>query len=385
MKLSTSLLLAPIVLSGSQGQVAAVLDCSVVAKDLDEPVSVCDHFQGIDHDSYINWYETADVASNYPNQVYLLGSDPAAPENGAAIHWRLDEEYVYIAVAARATGWLAFGISEAGGMLGTDMVMFTAARPDELVDAYTGDERYPQIDDCDGNWEMVSSNVDTNGGFIMFETKRLLNTNDPQDKPILDDASTIFAPTRVIAAWGDSEEVGYHGLNRARGSVRFYGTGDDESTFQVSMQSAEGSFEVRAIEYLIPETETYYAHICFSRDDLIDQGVLNGTDSLNVIGWEPIVQAGNEAYVHHFVVGGSTQPFCPPPTEEEMDRANFTEIAYVWAPGEGGLALPDYLGAPLFGDDGFQAYTIEIHYNVSCSRESLFGIQRDHSSLTSDV
>jgi hypothetical protein len=35
----------------------------------------------------------------------------------------------------------------------------------------------------------------------------------------------------------------------------------------------------------------------------------------------------------------------------------------VWAPGDGGFALPDFLGANLFGDDGFQGFTIEIHYD----------------------
>lgn len=376
MKLSTSFFLSSLVLYGSQQQLTATaLNCSVTGKAASDGVhfSTCDHFQGIDVDAYLNWYETSDVSTKYPNQVYIAGSDPEAPENGAAIHWKVDEEYAYLAIAARATGWLAFGISEAGGMIGTDMVMFTAARPDELVDAYTGDDRYPQVDDCEGNWEMVSSHVDAEGGFIMFETKRLLDTNDPQDKPIVDDSSSMISPHRIIAAWGDSEEVGYHGLNRARGSIRFFGSGDEESTFTDAMdEMAEGTFEIRAREYLVPEMETYYAYICFSRDDLIEQGVLNTTDSLNIIGWEPFIQAGNDPYVHHFVVHASSDPFCPENVTSEETFANFPEISYVWAPGEGGLALPEFLGSPLFGEDGFQSFTIEIHYNVSCS----MGIKR---------
>ena len=35
----------------------------------------------------------------------------------------------------------------------------------------------------------------------------------------------------------------------------------------------------------------------------------------------------------------------------------------VWAPGEPPLVLPDYLGGPLFGDTGVNAFEIEIHYN----------------------
>jgi hypothetical protein len=371
MKFSTSLIISSLALFGSrQKHTAAALDCSVTSRAAGDGVhfTTCDHFQGIDVDAYLNWYETSDVSTKYPNQVYIAGSDPEAQENGAAVHWKVDEEYVYLAVAARATGWLAFGISEAGGMLGTDMVMYTAARPYELVDAYTGDERYPQVDDCDGNWEMISSNVDLEGGFLMFETRRLLNTNDPQDKQIVDDSSTMMPPHRIIAAWGDSEEVGYHGLNRARGSIRFFGSGDEETTFMDAMdEMSEGSFEIRSREYLVPETETHYGYTCFSRSDMIEQGVLNTTDSLNVIGWMPFVQAGNEPYVHHFVVHASTNPFCPENVTNEETAANSPEVVYVWAPGESGLALPDFLGSPLFGEDGFQSFTIEVHYNVSCS------------------
>jgi len=355
------------VISGAKRNTAsALIDCTIVSKaaqDFDaDRVSACDHFAGMSHEAYLNWYEDFAVDSNYPNQIYLTGSDPNKPENGAAIHWKVDDEYVYLAVAARATGWLAFGISESGGMTGTDMVLFTASRPDELIDAYTNDERFPQTDDCASDWEMVSSNVDLEGGFIMFETKRLLDTNDPQDKPIVNDASTFMPHHRVIAAWGDSEEVGYHGLNRARGSIRFYGSGDEEATFKAAMErSAEGFIELRAGNFTIPEEDTIYQRFCFSRNDMIGQGLLNTTDMLNIVGWEPVVQSGNEAFVHHYVLMASTQPNCNNTgADEDFD---FSEMAYVWAPGESGLAFPDFLGVPLFGDSGFQAFEMEIHYN----------------------
>lgn len=35
----------------------------------------------------------------------------------------------------------------------------------------------------------------------------------------------------------------------------------------------------------------------------------------------------------------------------------------MWAPGDGGFALPDFLGANLFGDEGFQGFNVEIHYD----------------------
>jgi hypothetical protein len=196
----------------------------------------------------------------------------------------------------------------------------------------------------------------------MFETKRPLNTNDPQDKPIVNDASMLIPGHRVIAAWGDSEEIGYHGLQRARGTIRFYGNGDEDATFKAAMDNAaKGYIEIKSENFVIPNVDTAYIDFCFSREDLINQGLPNTTDSLNIIGWEPIVQASNTAYVHHFVVtGSSSSPYCGSNGTDDMA---FMEIAYVWAPGEKGMVFPDFLGSPLFGDNGFQAFNIEIHYN----------------------
>jgi hypothetical protein len=340
------------------------LDCTVIQRAEGDitvgPDAACNHFLGVDHQSYLNWYDNSNI-DTYPNSAFLQGSDPQKPEDGAAIYWKVDDEFVHLAVAARATGWVAFGISEAGGMTGTDMAIFTANRPNELIDAYTGDERLPQTDDCESDWELVSSNVDLEGGFIMFETKRLLNTNDPQDKPIVDDSSTFIPAHRVIAAWGDSEEMRYHGLNRARGAVRFYGMGDEETTFKAAMAVAEGSVDLLAGNFTIPGNDTTYQDFCFSRQDLIDRGLIDSQEKLNIIGWEPLVQLGNEPYVHHYVVSASNQPFCN--LTEEARQTDFIENTYVWAPGEKGIAFPDFLGVPLFGDTGFQAFEIQIHYN----------------------
>jgi len=333
---------------------SAAIDCSVISK------AACDFFQGVDNDTYLSWYESK-IDTKYSNHVFLQGSDPDQPEDGVAVHWRVDDTYAYLAFAARATGWVAFGISEAGGMLGADMVIFHANRPNELVDAYSGDERQPLTDDCSSDWEWVSSNVDEEGGFLMVETKRLLNTDDVHDRPIVDDSSNTASPHRVIAAWGDSDEVSYHGLKRARGGIRFFGTGDDDSTFMAAMESADGSVDMVAGNYTIPAQDTTYETFCFSRQDLIDQGLLNTTDPLNIIGWEPIIQSGNEAYVHHYIVQASLRPFCDNNTD--IPSADFTEMTYVWAPGEKGIAFPDFLGMPLFGSDGFQAFEIQIHYN----------------------
>ena len=96
------------------------IDCSQISKEAganvaDSLAQVCQHFDGVDHQPYLDWLDSNDISNNYTNQVFIPGSDPDKPENGMAVHWRVDDEQVNLALATRATGWMGFGIGEAGG------------------------------------------------------------------------------------------------------------------------------------------------------------------------------------------------------------------------------------------------------------------------------
>jgi DOMON domain len=69
---------------------------------------------------------------------------------GVAVHYRLDvdENMLHLALAARASGWFAFGLSENGDMSGSDMLIYEAGNPDEVMDAYVLNNRQPILDDC---------------------------------------------------------------------------------------------------------------------------------------------------------------------------------------------------------------------------------------------
>ena len=103
---------------------------------------------------------------------------------GAAIHWNIDEArgILELAVAVKATGWLGFGISDNGGMKGSDALIFEAANPTTVKDAHVKDLRYPILDDCQ-NWEFVNSVTADNDGssFLIVEVRRQLDTKDSQD------------------------------------------------------------------------------------------------------------------------------------------------------------------------------------------------------------
>jgi hypothetical protein len=66
------------------------------------------YFDGTDHDAYLKWLQV----SSYERSTFL--PSPEGPLTGAALHWNITNDSVHLAVAARATGWVGFGIAESG-------------------------------------------------------------------------------------------------------------------------------------------------------------------------------------------------------------------------------------------------------------------------------
>jgi hypothetical protein len=150
------------------------------------------YFGGSNDDAYQSWLDVA--ASDYTNSLFLESSVDAS--EGVAVYWRLDRtaERIYLAVAARATGWVGFGISENGGMHGADILLFEATHPDTLTDSYNLEIRGPLSDDCQ-DWTLTSSATD--GGFLIFEANRAFDTGDAQDRVIIPDAEEAVPESRM--------------------------------------------------------------------------------------------------------------------------------------------------------------------------------------------
>jgi DOMON domain len=254
------------------------------------------YFGGTNHDVYVDWI-TNDLMvgrsnSRYPHSFFL--SSAADASLGVAVHYRLDAEknFLHLALAARAHGWLSFGLSENGGMSGSDLLIYEAANSDVVIDAYVLEERQPIVDDCASNWILQSSKQEAfDDGFIMIEVSRALDTGDLQDHRVFNDTEFVIAPHRVIAAWGDEPTYGYHGLvNRARSSIRWFGDSPSvQKSFSNRMaKDADAWFELRSNNHAVkPKTE--YAEFFFDYDDLNGMGVPSDIDSMSMIAFEAII------------------------------------------------------------------------------------------------
>lgn len=96
-------------ISGLSAIAATFLGIATAQQLADDPPS---YFGAINNEAYLDWLNANQIEIKYNNSVYM----PSIYQGlGAAVHWTADDEYIHFAVAARASGWLGFGLSDAGG------------------------------------------------------------------------------------------------------------------------------------------------------------------------------------------------------------------------------------------------------------------------------
>ena len=336
-----------------------------------------EYFGGTDHDVYLTWYET--VSSKYTGSAFIFdtttknsakstntSTTEAKYHDGVAVHWYVDESYVYIGIATRAQdGWVAFGLAEAGGMKGSDIVIYETSKPNQLSDAHVLKDRFPILDICQ-DWVYIDAiNAD---GFLIFEGKRLLNTNDGQDHPIINDTEAFIPAQRVIAAWGDAtSSMMYHGpTNRVRGAIRLYGSGDEVSKFQSLIAEADGYFDLIVNNHTIENVTTRYVDFCFNWDtDVIPQGGIPVNTNIYVVAAETILDKnGGGSFVHHASITASSTVLLNASRTCLDDIRKYDFFLYSWTPGTFPLVFPSDVGITLGpNNDAIQSFRLQVHYD----------------------
>jgi DOMON domain/Copper type II ascorbate-dependent monooxygenase, N-terminal domain len=320
-------------------------------------LSINDCFGGADNAAYIDW--AAGAGASYTAAVCYNASSPDTTQ-GVAVHWKLDDENIHLAFAARATGFVSFGISENGGMKGADLVIFETANPGKLRDTHVLDAFLP-VDDVCQDWVFVDSHED--GGFLIVEVSRKLDTMDTQDHKIINDVDIAVPPQRIIAAWGDTDTASYHGQNNARGSVRWYGGGDELKLVQAQLEfQADNSFLLRIPNHTLATKETDYVDFCFVWDpDFTIQGV-PANSSIAVIAADMEITDEARPYIHHLAVYATD---IASNQSRTCIESGYGYAVYSWAPGFLPLLLPDNVAYNMgpTSPNGLQSFRIQVHYN----------------------
>ena len=130
------------------------------------------------------------------------------------IHWRSDEQYIYVGMTAKTDGWVAMALQPGSRMKDADMVFgFVKDGSVEVQDLYsTGDfGPHPPDSELGGTDDILTFGGREEGGFTTIEFKRLLTTTDKYD------ISIQKGVNKIIWAYGSSDSL------TAKHSTRGYG------------------------------------------------------------------------------------------------------------------------------------------------------------------
>lgn len=219
---------------------------------------------------------------NFTNEVTL----DAASEY--TLRYRVDRESsrLVIGLRARTTGWMGFGLSESGHMMGSDIVTAAVVGGQPRVedrfadwDAYPFDGVLPTQDKCN-NWDVICSSE--SDGYSEFIMQRPLDTKDSQDRVVAN------KDMYVVFAWGTSDTISYHGTRRGTTVVNFF---NPVSNF-TAPADADGFIDVKINNYVLSEDTSQYV---LQKFDV-------GTATKHVVAVQTMFNDQDLPLVHHLLL-----------------------------------------------------------------------------------
>jgi len=350
------------------------------------------------NDGYLTWLQqvTTTAAATVPKYTHQTFIPTKTNEcEGMAMHWGIhpsNASKFVLAVAVRAKGWIAWGMSESGGMKGSDIVYLTAGTQSSrrLHDAFVTDfNGLPELDTRQ-DWTLTFSNV-TRDGYLIFEAERALNTHDAQDWPILVDSSDFIVPQHIIGAWGDTTLLSFHGKNTIQATVRLFPSStttntsktttntttssattktttwvDNEnevSTFAKKMnQVSDGSIVIDIQgSYIIPQKESSSFEYCYSFSKLVRMGFPKSISTITgiyIMGIEFIIPQASRPYVDRIFLFGH-------PNMHNWFLGSCSDHSigpsYLWTRAHDFFAFPLESGF-LLGKDASNALSLHVHF-----------------------
>jgi hypothetical protein len=132
------------------------------------------------------------------------------------INWASDEEYIYIGLKVKTTGWVAVGTQPGTTMKDADMVLgFVNDGKATVYDVYsTGDfGPHPPDTELGGTDDIIEFGGKEMDGYTTIEFKRLLDTGDKYDRPF------SMGTNQIIWSYGSSDQQTTKHVNRGIGEI----------------------------------------------------------------------------------------------------------------------------------------------------------------------
>ncbi|XP_050995492.1 DBH-like monooxygenase protein 2 homolog [Labeo rohita] len=264
-------------------------------------------------------------------------------KNHVLLRWGFDEiqRTILFEVTVNTTGWVGFGFSPNGGMAGADIVI-GGVGPDGtyFTDRHAGGNAIPEVDQLQ-NYELLSL-TEANGKTVM----KFQRSIDSCDK---DDLSITDLPMKLIYAYGENDDITYHGTQRGTKELNLL-----KYMPQITPPNSN-YFDVTMINFTVPAKHTHY-HCKVLKAPAFDT-------KQHIYRIEPLIK--NVDLVHHLLLYR-----CPPIVTEELDVECYTtvdaqcmEVVAAWGVGGGAFEFPEVAGLPIGGNVREFFYRLEVHYN----------------------
>jgi len=132
------------------------------------------------------------------------------------INWASDEEYIYVGLKVKTTGWVAVGIQPGSLMKDADMVLGSVEDGEDAVsDQFSTGDFGPHKADTElgGTDDILEFGGKEAGGYTIIEFKRALNTGDKYDHPLSKGAN------KIIWSYGSDDKSTIKHVNRGYGEL----------------------------------------------------------------------------------------------------------------------------------------------------------------------
>ncbi|UJR07225.1 hypothetical protein I4U23_011513 [Adineta vaga] len=300
--------------------------------------------------------------------------------NVADLFWSVNDtkEEIIFELHIKSTGWIALGISPAGGMKGADIaIMWVDSLGNvTLQDRYASGESKPLIDSTTQDWFVLQGREQN--GWTAVQFKRLLDTCDTMDYPIKSGTNNLIFAYGLVDPDQSNGDISYHDTRRGsrRIPLRSYNDPPSEDKF-----AGHESFEWRLNNYLVPSTDTTYH--C-----KIHKAPPGFTTRRHAIAHKMIIDPSNVDLIHHLLLYE-----CAPSTVfddnnlpdglcddlyDQLDMCT-SNLATGWAVGgDFMLEFPEQAGYPIGGDFPIKYYLIQMHYDnpkLQSGRQDSSGIR----------
>jgi hypothetical protein len=185
-----------------------------------------------------DWAPDGVVRENeYSRTMVVVGPARSGYSGGEMeISWRNDQEYLYMALRGKTSGWLSIGFDPLEWMKDADMILGTVEDGEAIVlDEYSSGNYGPHEDDTvfGGSYDILESGGLEVDGHTVVEFKRRLNTGDKFDEALAPGQSVS-----IIWAMADSKSR-YTKHNVAYGeAILVLASGNETAIDQISGTAA---------------------------------------------------------------------------------------------------------------------------------------------------